>query len=468
MRVCLIIEGAYPYIVGGVSSWTQNMIKSLPEIEFVVLSIMSGEVGEFKYELPDNVVDVKTVYLDEYVKLQKNYFVSEPMLRKHDKTVIRQLLDFDLDVDLGEVNRIYNQNKNIKKTANFTRSKLFYHSVCGSYDKKYSNLDFNKFIWSAKGMYSPFLQMFATDIPEADLYHSLSAGYAGLIAALAKVRYNKPFILSEHGIYTRERQEEIIKASWVDKVFKIVWIDFFNFISLLGYKYADVITSLFNDAKKLQEEYGAEVEKCVVVANGVDTSKFMVNREEHEHFNVGFITRVVPIKDVLTAIRAFYLVHQQDKDIRFLIMGPTDEDEEYFEQCLELTAALGLSEVVEFMGLVNIRQYMSTLDVVMLSSVSEGQPLVLLEAMASGIPCISSDVGSCAEVLGMHLEKKDRCGFIFEPTKYAELANLILLMKNDEELRIHMGNNGANRSRNHYDYKDMIDKYRRLYFKLGE
>lgn len=468
MRVCLVIEGAYPYIVGGVSSWTQNMIKSLPDIEFVILSIMSGEVGEFKYDLPENVVEVKTVFLDGYVKFQKKYFVSEPILNKNDRSVMQELLHFDLNVDLYKIQDIYEKNKRIKDTANLTRSKLFYNSICENYMNKYKELDFNKFIWSAKGMYSPFLQMFATDIPEADVYHSLSAGYAGLIAALAKVRYGKPFILSEHGIYTRERQEEIIKASWVDKVFKIVWIDFFNFISLLGYKYADVITSLFNDAKKLQAAYGAESKKCVVIQNGVDTSKFKVNREPHETFTVGFITRVVPIKDVLTAIRAFYLVKQKDPNIKFLIMGPTDEDEEYFEQCLELTAALGLSDVVEFMGLVNIRNYMSTLDVVMLSSVSEGQPLVLLEAMASGIPCISSDVGSCAEVLGMHLEKKDRCGLIFEPTKYAELAQLILLLRQDEDLRLRLGNNGADRSRQFYDYHDMIGKYKQLYLLFEE
>lgn len=463
MRVCLIIEGAYPYIVGGVSSWTQNMIKALPDIEFSILSIMSGEVGEFKYELPDNVVDVHTVYLDGYVELQKSYFVKEPFINKHDTKVMKDLLEFDLETDLYKVQEIYDKRKSIRDTANLTRSKLFYKSIVENYQNKYSDLDFNKFIWSAKGMYSPFLQMFSTELPEADVYHSLSAGYAGLLAALAKVRYGKPFILSEHGIYTRERQEEIIKASWVDKVFKVVWIDFFNFISLLGYRYADVITSLFNDAKKLQAEYGAQSNKCVVISNGVDTTKFTVNREAHEGFNVGFITRVVPIKDVLTAIRSFYLVHQQDKSIKFLIMGPVDEDEEYFEQCLDLTASLGLSDVVEFMGLVNIREYLSILDVVMLSSVSEGQPLVLLEAMAAGIPCIASDVGSCAEVLGMHLEKKDRCGLIFEPTKYAELANLIMLLKQDEELRLRMGDNGAKRSREVYDYKDMIKKYRKLY-----
>jgi len=466
MKVCLIIEGAYPYIVGGVSSWTQHMIKSLPEIDFVILSIMSGEVGEFKYDLPENVVDVKTVYLDGYVAFQKKQFVSEPVLNKKNKKVISDFLQFDLSVDLMEVQNIYDSKRTLKDTANFTRSRFFYKEMISHYKRKYSTLNFNQYMWSAKGMYSPFLEMMSIEIPSADIYHSLSAGYAGLLASLAKIRYNKPFILSEHGIYTRERQEEIIKATWVDKVFKIVWIEFFNFISLMGYKYADVITSLFGDAKKLQAAYGADSKKCVVISNGVDTSKFTVNRDEHEGFNVGFITRVVPIKDVLTAIRAFYLVNQKLSNVKFLVMGPTDEDDEYFEQCLELTAALGLEDVVEYLGVVNIKDYMSTLDVVMLSSVSEGQPLVLLEAMASGIPCISSDVGSCGEVLGMHLEKKDRCGMIFEPTKYSELADLIIQLERDEELRLLLGDNGAKRSSEVYDYKDMIKKYSKLYKKL--
>ena len=64
MRICIVAEGCYPYVVGGVSGWINSMIKSFPEHEFVVLSIISDRSlsGKFKYELPENVSEVYEAY----------------------------------------------------------------------------------------------------------------------------------------------------------------------------------------------------------------------------------------------------------------------------------------------------------------------------------------------------------------------------------------------------------------------
>ena len=67
MRICIVAEGCYPYVVGGVSGWINSMIKAFPDYEFVVLAIISNrEVsGKFKMELPKNVVAVYEAYLDD-------------------------------------------------------------------------------------------------------------------------------------------------------------------------------------------------------------------------------------------------------------------------------------------------------------------------------------------------------------------------------------------------------------------
>ena len=67
MRVCMVVEGCYPYVVGGVSSWVQSMIKSFPATEFVILAIIADRKlsGKFAYELPDNVVEVHELYLND-------------------------------------------------------------------------------------------------------------------------------------------------------------------------------------------------------------------------------------------------------------------------------------------------------------------------------------------------------------------------------------------------------------------
>ena len=67
MRICIVAEGCYPYVVGGVSSWVDSMIRAFPKHEFIVLAIVPSHEwrGRFKYELPENVLEVREVYLTD-------------------------------------------------------------------------------------------------------------------------------------------------------------------------------------------------------------------------------------------------------------------------------------------------------------------------------------------------------------------------------------------------------------------
>lgn len=68
MRICIVAEGCYPYLVGGVSSWVHSMIKQFPDYQFVILAIVANRSfrGKFKYELPENVIEVHELYLEDY------------------------------------------------------------------------------------------------------------------------------------------------------------------------------------------------------------------------------------------------------------------------------------------------------------------------------------------------------------------------------------------------------------------
>ena len=71
MRICIIAEGSYPYVVGGVSGWIHSMIKTFPEYEFILLTIIAnrGMSGKFAYELPENVTEVHELYMVVYQAL---------------------------------------------------------------------------------------------------------------------------------------------------------------------------------------------------------------------------------------------------------------------------------------------------------------------------------------------------------------------------------------------------------------
>ena len=68
MKICIVAEGCYPYVVGGVSSWIHSMIRTFPDYQFVVLAIVANRSmrGKFVYELPENVVEVRELYLQDY------------------------------------------------------------------------------------------------------------------------------------------------------------------------------------------------------------------------------------------------------------------------------------------------------------------------------------------------------------------------------------------------------------------
>ena len=71
MRICLVLEGCYPYVHGGVSTWMHGYIQAMPEHEFVlwVIGAHAADRGKFVYELPGNVVEVHEVFLDDALRL---------------------------------------------------------------------------------------------------------------------------------------------------------------------------------------------------------------------------------------------------------------------------------------------------------------------------------------------------------------------------------------------------------------
>ena len=72
MRICLILEGSYPYTHGGVSSWMHNYIQQMPETEFVlwVIGAYHKDQGKFFVQPPENVVEIHEVFLDDALKVR--------------------------------------------------------------------------------------------------------------------------------------------------------------------------------------------------------------------------------------------------------------------------------------------------------------------------------------------------------------------------------------------------------------
>ena len=119
-------------------------------------------------------------------------------------------------------------------------------------------------------MYLPLFLSMQSDIPRADIYHCVATGYSGIMGGMAKILYPESrLIISEHGIYTREREEEIIKSDWIQSIYKNIWIEQFKKMSLLAYDKANVVTSLYARARELQIELGCKESKTIITPNGL-------------------------------------------------------------------------------------------------------------------------------------------------------------------------------------------------------
>ena len=127
----------------------------------------------------------------------------------------------------------------------------------------------------------------------------------------------KKVILTEHGIYSREREEEIIRARWVVPEFKRHWIRFFYMLSDAIYGRAENITCLFQNASKIQIELGAPPERCKIIPNGIHYDKFcdIPLKEEDGIVDIAAVIRLAPIKDVKTLIYSFNELKSMRKNV---------------------------------------------------------------------------------------------------------------------------------------------------------
>ena len=181
---------------------------------------------------------------------------------------------------------------------------------------------------------------------------------------------------------------------------------------------------------------------------------------------VGFVGRVVPIKDVKTLLRAARLLIERRDDVEFLIAGPYSEDPDYFEECQKIVRLLHLENKVTFLGKQKLTDVIPRIDVMVLTSISEGLPLVVLEAMAAGIPTVATDVGACRELIfGRTPEDKalGRAGRLTKILSPQETAlALATTLENPDQWRS-MGTSGRLRVEQCYTMTLMLDSYRELY-----
>jgi polysaccharide biosynthesis protein PelF len=494
--VCLLCEGTYPYIAGGVSSWVHDIIKGEPQVTFSVLNIGShpGWHGESRFALPPNVIGLENVYcqdapptplngperalLDRDIRRcrRRDARRTTPsrLLRGLRRLHLEDGVDDELLADLA--------------SGDLSVAELLYgHESFALVEELAERLaphtPFADLFWQCRAMNIPIVRLMTAALPAATSYHSLSAGYAGLVGAIQSVRTGQPFLITEHGIYARERDIELARADWIPdrqildpllarlpklSPLRRLWSRFFRRLSQIAYHQAVRIVTLSEQNRQKQIADGAPPEKTLVVPNGVEVAAMAAEAGAAAHpapLRVGFVGRLVPIKDLLTFIRACDMaLREVPLDVR--IIGPGDEDPGYADRCRDLVRTLGREEQVRFLGMQPADKIYGQLDLLVLTSFSEGQPLVILEAYAAGVPVICTDVGCCREMLegspGADRELGPS-GIVTRVAVPQDTARAIVTLSRDRERLRRYGRSARQRLMAHYTRNSMLDRYRTLY-----
>ena len=487
--VCLLLEGTYPFVAGGVSSWVHNLVKALPEISFTGVCILptEKEKWEIKYDVPDNFQNLQVIYLHDYnigdrkKHRNKNHRKNMKIIKHYHQKVFNG--DF---CEFEKILPIFQGDEKLRFSAHdLVYGRDSWDLLMEFYKPEVNSESFIDYFWTFRFIHLPLIKLLTAPLPLAKVYHTVSTGYAGLLGATAKSTYQKPLLLTEHGIYTKERKIEISQAEWIyvaggERIrvetnlgfFQNLWVSFFESLGRLTYQKSNEIYTLYEGNRQLEIEYGADPNKTFIIPNAINIERFQQfprkEKEPGDPFVVGFVGRVVPIKDVKTFIRACKVVSLHVSNVKFYIMGPRDEDPQYDRECVELISMLGLEDNIIFTGRVNVQEYYPKLDLLVLTSISEAQPLVILEAACSGVPSVSSDVGSCDELLNGRTEEDKAIGPSGIITRVSDpdgTARAIIKILTNDELHSQMAASAIERVKTFYQEKDLNDRYRDIYIK---
>lgn len=205
--------------------------------------------------------------------------------------------------------------------------------------------------------------------------------------------------------------------------------------------------------KEMMEIY-PYIKRIECVYNPVEIDKFYIDpdRRKNEKIVYIFVARFMKQKNHALLLESFSKALEKVKNIKLMLVG----DGELRQDIEQQAAALGITKDVEFIGNVsNVNDYLAKANVFVMSSAYEGLPLSILEAMAAGLPIISTNVGGIADIVTNN-------GILTENGNSEELSDAIVKLAKDSELRNKLGKNSLENARQ-YDSHNFILQYQKLY-----
>ena len=493
--IALLLEGTFPYVSGGVSSWVNQILQAYPEHRFAIVFLGSRreDYGDFRYALPPNVV-----HFEQHILFDALHSNIQPAPSRGHPEALAKAREFlgALEAHDGSAESRAKVLAAMRSIAlelqpggslpleDFLHSEFAWDLIRDSYRRHCTDPSFVDFFWTVRIMLQPLWLMarIAHGLIPVRVLHTVSTGYAGFLGGLLHHARGLPLVLSEHGIYTKERQIDLLQSAWIRdnrnifqrdpmevSFFRQMWIRFFDWMGRFCYGAADPIIALYENNRLRQVADGAAAERTVSIPNGIRIERFVPLRTQRPAETppvLCLIGRVVPIKDIKTFIRAMRRVVNRMPQAQAWVAGPTAEDPAYADECQNLVDSLGLQANVRFLGMQKVEELLPKVGVVVLSSISEALPLVILEAQAAGVPVVSTDVGSCRQLidgLGPEDQALGSCGRVVGIANPEALADACLELLASPGQWQAASAAGIARVERYYSDRLLFERYRQVY-----
>ncbi|MFJ3923822.1 GT4 family glycosyltransferase PelF [Streptomyces sp. NPDC090022] len=473
-HVTMLTEGTYPHVHGGVSTWCDQLVRGMPEVDFNVIALTGSGREPVTWELPRNVYRHTAVPLWGPPPGRGRARRAALRGRAHRRfaETYEQLLLALLapPATAGDAPAHGGFSEALRELARLARAGRLAATL-----RSESVLRQLMAVWTRPGLVTAAaaptihdaltatdllehaLRPLAVRIPPDSVAHAVSSGLATLPALAAKSLDGVPFLLTEHGIYLRERYLGYRTAAHRWPV-KALLLGFYRELNSEGYRQADLITPCNQYNRRWEERGGAPADRIRTVYNGVDPHAFPAAGPEPEVPTLSWCGRIDPIKDLETLLRAYAFMRAELPALRLRLFGPVPAGCEEYRRRLELLAAdLGVTDGVAYEGRIDdVARAYAAGSVVMLSSISEGFPFSIIEAMSCGRTTVSTDVGGVREAVG-------DTGLVVPPREPETMARATLALLRDPVRRAELGRLARRRVVEKFTLHQSVDGFRHIY-----
>ena len=499
--VVMVTECGYPYVKGGVGGVVHQTLKGLPEQTFGVIHLAWDRktTDTTRYEIPRNVKWIENIYLspEESAPIGRQVNVKAPWRRSErvrNATMASLFFDWIDDAINGEYEslidaywRYMNPATRSADLWQIARSREFLVEFESRLAKL--GLPLTTTFWLMENFLSISRNLCGRIYPAGRVYHSQTQLYAGLVAALGAMQHGREMILTEHALNIRDSIHYIRTTGPQNKFHedpcKSAWISWFRGLGRFVYGQATVATYQYQRNVDEAISLGLQNAKVEMISNGIVPEDFAAARKQRDEVNthrsfdpveghlwrLAYVGRMIPAKGIMDLIEAAGILTSEGK-VRFALefIGPDEGADEFLTECKKRITALGLNETAHFMGTADLTHAFGGVDIMILPSHAEALPIVLLEAMASSVPVVATDVGSITQVIhdpvvcrGGSDDRIGQAGLIVPPMNPVALANAITRLAMDRELYETCCKNGPLRVTQNHRADNIMRQYLSLY-----